>query len=736
MDRAALDRQICAVTQKIDEIKGQVYETINKHFNEYTVSFDAVSDMQMELEGLTDKIAALKETAKNGKLAELAANASEQRALANQMKVTNKTITVLKDLCKVDTLLTSFDEHIETGQLALAADNICAVEAFLLDENNTQDGLCDAKIFKLLHEEYRIKKAQLVSHLDDLWRRAMVFHTSDVGHGPVCSIHITRDIQGGNGQLTPVSSILMAFHALRLFDAKTESTARSFVSQVLEPMISHPNVSTSRKTSGRTISLTITSLATVTKGKRSAAARAKAKAQELCAMLHAVSECFSFFNECAFKAAAHAPEDTIDMLRANFGQILYKEVAVLLVKNSLAAAVPSSEAEAAAYDIVSKAATETELAMIASMNLENDDCIVLRDYVADKFATQSNKKRQSILAEARELMLSDNFNTIEVSHATERGSPFEANIQLGDGKVAEQVYRMPTLQVSTTTKQLMDLIYSTLDEIPSSNPDAAVQLFYTVRDILDLFRAVVPAHSKAALEGVPQPAVVFHNDCCYIAHHLLSLGHAFKPHLPSDVGAVATFVDLVAVFRGLGEEYLMSMLRKQHDLLMTTLSTINGFANTHQTERYVEVETGLKQTIHELTILAKVWKGLMTPELFRMVMDTLVSGVMEAIMAQIMAMDDISEDETHQLHDLMRFLSESVEPIFKVREHPQLKADEQVQAWPKFQQLQEFLTARLTVIIDKFNANEWLFTGDELRGLVRALFAESERRNKFLQQID
>jgi hypothetical protein len=74
-------------------------------------------------------------------------------------------------------------------------------------------------------------------------------------------------------------------------------------------------------------------------------------------------------------------------------------------------------------------------------------------------------------------MLSDNFNTIEVSHATERGSPFEASLQMGDGKLAEQVYRMPTLQVSTTTKQLMDLIYSTLDEIPSSNPEAYVVLF-------------------------------------------------------------------------------------------------------------------------------------------------------------------------------------------------------------------------------------------------------------------
>ena len=44
---------------------------------------------------------------------------------------------------------------------------------------------------------------------------------------------------------------------------------------------------------------------------------------------------------------------------------------------------------------------------------------------------------------------------------------------------------------------------------------------------------------------VPQQAAVFHNDCFYVAHHLLSLGHRVKPHLPEDVAAVATFIDMV-----------------------------------------------------------------------------------------------------------------------------------------------------------------------------------------------
>ena len=109
-------------------------------------------------------------------------------------------------------------------------------------------------------------------------------------------------------------------------------------------------------------------------------------------MLHAVSECFTFFQECAFKGTAS--QQDLDMLRANFGQILYQQTAVMLVTESLAPAVPSSEAEGAAYDIVSQAASEAEMSIVASMNLDNDDSCILRNYVSDNFATQSNKKRQ------------------------------------------------------------------------------------------------------------------------------------------------------------------------------------------------------------------------------------------------------------------------------------------------------------------------------------------------------
>ena len=70
----------------------------------------------------------------------------------------------------------------------------------------------------------------------------------------------------------------------------------------------------------------------------------------------------------------------------------------------------------------------------------------------------------------------------------------------------------------------------------------------------------------------------------------------------------------------------MNMLRKQHDQLVVTLSTTKGepllfvpcelaylrldlgFHNTHDPDRYLVVETALKQTLHGLILLSKVWR--------------------------------------------------------------------------------------------------------------------------------
>lgn len=61
--------------------------------------------------------------------------------------------------------------------------------------------------------------------------------------------------------------------------------------------------------------------------------------------------------------------------------------------------------------------------------------------------------------------------------------------------------------------------------------------------------------SRENLLKFPHLAAIQHNNCMYLAHHLLTLGHHFRAHLPQPLSeGVATFVDMVPGFRKLGKQ--------------------------------------------------------------------------------------------------------------------------------------------------------------------------------------
>ena len=64
---------------------------------------------------------------------------------------------------------------------------------------------------------------------------------------------------------------------------------------------------------------------------------------------------------------------------------------------------------------------------------------------------------------------------------------------------------------------------------------------------------------------LPQLSALHHNNCMYIAHHLLTLGHQFRPKLPEPLNqSVASFVDLVPTIRQMGEKCFLEQLVSRH----------------------------------------------------------------------------------------------------------------------------------------------------------------------------
>ena len=70
---------------------------------------------------------------------------------------------------------------------------------------------------------------------------------------------------------------------------------------------------------------------------------------------------------------------------------------------------------------------------------------------------------------------------------------------------------------------------------------------------------------------------IHHNNCMYIAHHLLTLGHQYRNKLPEPLSlGAATFVDLVPTLRRFGTDCFLKQMTKQKDQLLELLKQTRG----------------------------------------------------------------------------------------------------------------------------------------------------------------
>lgn len=89
-------------------------------------------------------------------------------------------------------------------------------------------------------------------------------------------------------------------------------------------------------------------------------------------------------------------------------------------------------------------------------------------------------------------------------------------------------FDMPNYRVSVVSRDVVEMTHETLVEACAAEPASAKLLFQTSRDLLFLFRAVVPTLYADDIANDARACMLFHNDCLYIAHHMLTIGYLYK----------------------------------------------------------------------------------------------------------------------------------------------------------------------------------------------------------------
>ncbi|RMX44226.1 hypothetical protein pdam_00005277 [Pocillopora damicornis] len=742
--------------QKAEEVKAEVLQAIYKEytFDEFLDFCNSTFEMNWNVNNLLTEIQNVFGRLKSTVEGPLDAAAHEHGDLVKQLRETEAIAELLKRLHKIHEALDAFPGELNKAAYYNAAKLVQSVKELLSDLPKAgQEG----RIFIALREEWGRQKAQLTATLERVWTKSIAWTTPTTASLDNSQGHLKTQLK-----LDPtgcsMSNVLQAMEALGILEKRFRVFGKKLVQFIFRPITLFPSLKPQVDKTKQEI--TTVSFAKESGKKIIDPALLYSKFSEILVILR------NFFEGSRKEDDEMSEELNVSSssLFAKLGEYIWPDLSETIIKECLKKSVPNTSAQLEKYQDVIKTTEEFETKLV-SIGLVPEGTNNLTSYVKDVGIHFGNKKCQDLLVRARDLMKDDIHNTVLVDRKKDKAvlqSLGDIKKALSDNKkgvkheplqrdpantLSKFTFCLPSCRISESTEKLMNLAYETLIEATQSTPQCAIQLFYSVRNMFELYCNVVPTYHQQHLSKLPQLSALHHNNCMYIAHHLLTLGHQFRSKLPEPLNqSVATFVDLVPTIRHMGEKCFLEQLRKQRSNLLEVVQGNKGFANVHEDEKGLQVEKSMKQILHLLTNLGKVWNGILPVDIYCQALGALFDDVLQNIASEVTQLEDISAEEAHQLHSLLSILVERGSEIFQnVQEANSESAENSwdlctvVPHWIRYKELIAILEASLQDIVDRWADGKGPLahecSAQEVRGLIRALFQNTDRRAAVLAKI-
>ncbi|XP_054295201.2 centromere/kinetochore protein zw10 homolog isoform X3 [Pongo pygmaeus] len=700
LEKEDLGTRISRLTRRVEEIKGEVCNMISKKYSEFLPSMQSAQGLITQVDKLSEDIDLLKSRIESEVRRDLHVSTGEFTDLKQQLERDSIVLSLLKQLQEFSTAIEEYNCALTEKKYVTGAQRLEEAQKCL---KLLKSRKCfDLKILKSLSMELTIQKQNILYHLGEEWQKLIVWKfspskdTSSLESYLQTELHLYTE-QSHKEEKTPmppISSVLLAFSVL----GELHSKLKSF-DLPLDTDLENEKTST----------------------------------VPLAEML---------------------------------GDMIWEDLSEYLIKNCLVYSIPTNSSKLQQYEEIIQSTEEFENALKEMRFLKGDTTDLLK-YARNINSHFANKKCQDVIVAARNLMTSEIHNTVKIIpdskiNVPELPTPDEDN-KLEVQKVSNTQYNevmnlepentldqhsfsLPTCRISESVKKLMELAYQTLLEATTSSDQCAVQLFYSVRNIFHLFHDVVPTYHKENLQKLPQLAAIHHNNCMYIAHHLLTLGHQFRLRLaPILCDGTATFVDLVPGFRRLGTECFLAQMRAQKGELLERLSSARNFSNMDDEENYSAASKAVRQVLHQLKRLGIVWQDVLPVNIYCKAMGTLLNTAISEVIGKITALEDISTEDGDRLYSLCKTVMDEGPQVFApLSEESKNKKYQQevpvyVPKWMPFKELMMMLQASLQEIGDRWADGKGplaaAFSSSEVKALIRALFQNTERRAAALAKI-
>ncbi|KFP34128.1 Centromere/kinetochore protein zw10, partial [Colius striatus] len=740
-----------------------VCNMINKKYSEFLPSMQSAEDLVAQVDGLSSNIDLLKAGIENEVQRDLNVAVAEFTELKQQLERDTLVLSILRKLQEFDASIKEYNTALLEKKYVAAAQQLEEARSSLRALESRRG--FELKILKALSTELTVQTQNMLYHLGEEWQKLVVWklppskESSGLEAAVLSELQLhTVPAQEEEVAGLPIASVLQAFAVLGELHTKLKSFGQLLLKSILKPLILYPPLQPVTEKQPDVFVLRFK--AEEPSSDHSSPVEVFDKIKLVFEVLH------KYLLNVPLEQPVEDKEDGRVTLAELLGDMIWEELSDCLIHNCLVNSIPTNSSKLEQYIEVIKSTEEFEKALKKMQFLKGDTTDLLK-YARNVNSHFANKKCQDVIVAARNLMTSEIHNTVKITPDSRVALPQlpdpgtrhqpraqEApprlpndGVKLGtEAQLSQHTFSLPTCRISSSVEKLMELAYQTLLEATASTDQCCIQLFYSVRNIFQLFYDVVPTYHKENLQKLPQLAAIHHNNCMYIAHHLLTLGHQFRYHLTNILcDGAATFVDLVPGFRRLGMECFLAQMRVQKGEILERLSSARNFSNMDDEENYSAANKAIRQVLHQLKRLGKVWQDVLPVNVYCKAMGTLLNTALAEMVARIAALEDISAEDADRLYSLCRTMVEEGPQVFTPlpEDDKNKKYQEEVpvyvQKWMTFKELMIILQANLQEIVDQWADGKGPlaaeFSAAEVKSLIRALFQNTERRAAALAKI-
>ncbi|ORY06957.1 Zw10-domain-containing protein, partial [Basidiobolus meristosporus CBS 931.73] len=488
----------CLITtqKEILSVKGELDQLIAERNVEFENVRKSSLEMKAKVESFLKMVDDVQEKANKQELGiedNLATILQEEMKLSEEAEMNKQLIAALQQLLPVEENLANFEKAVQSKDYSLASDLLKKQEKLLASDQLRKD----TNIYKLLLERHAEMQRSMVVQLEDLFSEAISFKRTEEGYELQTQetlIVTTQDDQKQNLSLYEVVDIMKT---LGILDKSVNIFKRSFTKHILRPFSKNPE-------SWIDIEDLLDSRKLIFRENNHGTKQ----------------EYFENFTKIFDFVAQHVcgvkqEEDTKDnMANQNNATYMIKSIGKLLpeichevIAGYLSPALPSRLSELDAFTELGVKAKKFE-EKLQHLGFVENDFRVLSKYIDDIDIHFSERLRENLLDAARTLMIAEDFSTIEIDDAPDsfvlESSELPKAIQdaLSKNSFITQVQELhlddmflfPACSITKPTQSIVNLAYQSLEEAKELNEFCASSLCESVRDMFDLYKAIMPVH--------------------------------------------------------------------------------------------------------------------------------------------------------------------------------------------------------------------------------------------------